>query len=54
MLTIHLCAHQDEPPEAINRYLAEFDTDHNGSIDYEEFMRMLLPKDLKYRISKLS
>ena len=36
-----------EPPEKVAAYIGEFDTNGDGSIDYEEFMRMLLPKDVK-------
>lgn len=41
-----------EPLDQIEKYIKEFDTDGDGTINYEEFMRMLLPKDMKYQISK--
>jgi hypothetical protein len=33
-----------EPPERIVKYIEEYDLDKDGTINYEEFMRMLLPK----------
>ena len=33
----------------IAAYIEEFDLNHDGAIDYEEFMRMLLPKDLRFK-----
>jgi Ca2+-binding EF-hand superfamily protein len=45
---------KDEPPEVIQKYLEEFDADGDGQINYEEFMRMLLPKDLKFKIARVS
>jgi hypothetical protein len=61
-----------EPVEQVRKYIAEYDLDKDGSINYEvsarlqvsgcsvgplsalpqEFMRMVLPKDLKYKISR--
>ena len=38
--------------EQAAKYLAEFDRDNDGKIDYEEFMRMVLPKDLRIRIAR--
>lgn len=35
----------------VQRYIAEFDTDGDGTIDYAEFIRMLLPSDTKYTIA---
>jgi hypothetical protein len=35
----------------VQRYIAEFDTDGDGTIDYAEFIRMLLPSDAKYTIA---
>jgi len=43
---------KDEPPEVIEKYIAEYDTDKDGTINYEEFLRMLLPKTLKFRVTK--
>ena len=43
---------QSEKPEDVERWIAEFDLDGDGKINYEEFMKMLLPKHLKYRISR--
>lgn len=42
---------KDEPPDVIQKYIDEFDADGNGEIDYQEFVAMLLPKDVKYRVS---
>ena len=36
--------------DSAKAYIAEYDRDGDGSIDYEEFMRMLLPKDAKVRM----
>jgi len=47
-----LAAVLKESPEQVRKYMDEFDADHDGTIDYEEFMRMVLPKDLKYKISR--
>lgn len=38
--------------DTIARYLSEFDRNSDGRIDYEEFMRMVLPSDLRIRIAK--
>lgn len=38
--------------EMIKKYVSEFDRDNDGRIDYEEFMRMVLPKDLRIRIAR--
>lgn len=43
---------KEESPERIDQYVAEFDRDGDGKIDYEEFMRMVLPKDLRIRIAR--
>ena len=40
---------KDEPIARIEKYIAEFDINKDGFIDYEEFLRMLLPKNLKVR-----
>jgi calcium-dependent protein kinase len=37
---------KDESPDKIRRWMAEFDANNDGHIDYEEFMKMLLPKSL--------
>lgn len=42
---------KDEPDEKIKQYIAEYDADGDGMINYQEFLKMLLPKDLKYKIS---
>eukprot|EP01138_Halocafeteria_seosinensis_P011538 gb/GECG01011786.1/.p1 GENE.gb/GECG01011786.1/~~gb/GECG01011786.1/.p1 ORF type:complete len:496 (+),score=75.49 gb/GECG01011786.1/:1-1488(+) len=39
----------DEPPEEIEEYIKEFDRDGDGVIDYEEFIRMVLPKDVRIK-----
>lgn len=41
-----------ESPETVRKYIDEYDIDKDGMIDYEEFMRMVLPKDLKFKISR--
>jgi len=43
---------KDEPTEVIERYIAEYDIDGDKTISYEEFLRMLLPKNLKFRVHK--
>ena len=35
----------------IEKYIAEYDTNQDGVIDYSEFVMMLLPKDLKVKQS---
>jgi calcium-dependent protein kinase len=40
----------DEPTDKIEKYIAEFDLNKDGNIDYEEFLRMLLPKNIKVRV----
>lgn len=40
--------------DAITRYIAEWDRDSDGRISYEEFVRMLLPKDLKFKMVKFT
>ena len=42
---------KDEPIEKIEKYIAEYDLNKDGFIDYEEFLRMLLPKNLKVRVA---
>ncbi len=42
---------KNESPEKIAKYIEEYDIDKDGTISYEEFMRMLLPKDLKFKIT---
>jgi len=42
---------KDESPEQVEQYMQEYDADGDGRIDYSEFLKMLLPKDLKYKIS---
>jgi len=39
-----------ETNEKVASYIAEYDLNGDGVIDYEEFMKMLLPKDTKYKI----
>jgi calmodulin len=39
-----------ETNEKLASYIAEYDLNGDGVIDYEEFMKMLLPKDTKYKI----
>lgn len=38
--------------DRVASYIADYDLDGDGMIDYEEFMRMVLPKDLKIKIQK--
>ena len=41
-----------ESDEVIKKYVEEYDIDKDGMINYEEFLRMLLPKNLKFRVHK--
>lgn len=34
----------EESPETIAKYIREYDINKDGMIDYEEFLRMLMPK----------
>jgi hypothetical protein len=43
-----------EPPEAVQAYIDEYDTDGDGTISYEEFIRMLLPKTLNFRLATVA
>ena len=45
---------KDEPVDKIEKYIAEFDLNKDGNIDYEEFLRMLLPKNIKFRVHATS
>ena len=42
---------KDLKSEDIDKYIAEYDTNKDGVIDYSEFMMMLVPKDLKLKQS---
>lgn len=45
--------HTHTPAQAeVQKMLDEFDTNKDGTIDYEEFIRMLLPSDVKFSIAK--
>lgn len=41
-----------ESDAVIQKYIEEYDLDHDGMINYEEFLRMLLPKNLKFKVHK--
>lgn len=43
---------KDEDPAKIEAYIKEYDTDKDGTINYEEFLRMMLPKNLKFKVTK--
>mmetsp|Transcript_48967 Transcript_48967/g.136224 ORF Transcript_48967/g.136224 Transcript_48967/m.136224 type:complete len:315 (-) Transcript_48967:524-1468(-) len=43
---------KDQSREQVKKWLDEYDLNKDGKIDYEEFMRMVLPKDLKFKISR--
>ena len=43
-----------EPEEKVQAYLKEVDRDGDGRVSYVEFLRMLLPGDVKYRMSTAS
>ena len=47
---------KDEPEDKIEKYIAEYDLNKDGYIDYEEFLRMLLGegKGRKFRVKKSS
>jgi hypothetical protein len=38
-------------PGDVERYIAEYDLNKDGVIDYSEFVQMLLPKDVKVKQS---
>lgn len=38
----------DDGADAIRRYMQEYDLDSDGRINYEEFIRMLLPRDMRF------
>lgn len=42
---------KDTDPEMIKKYMDEFDLDGDGLIDYEEFLRMVMPKSLRFKIT---
>ena len=41
---------KNESEEKIASYISEYDKDGDGTINYEEFMRMLLPKSAAFKI----
>lgn len=42
---------KDSTLEEAKAAIAEYDRDGDGTIGYEEFIRMVLPKDAKVRIA---
>lgn len=42
---------KDEPEDVVRAYIREYDTDGDGTISYEEFIRMLLPKSLNFKLA---
>ncbi len=40
-----------EAPDKVAAWIDEFDIDKDGRLSYMEFMKMLLPKDMKYKIT---
>ena len=46
-----LCFREPTPALPSQKYIAEFDADGDGTISYEEFIRMLLPKTLNFKLA---
>jgi len=42
---------KDEPEDVVRAHIREYDTDGDGTISYEEFIRMLLPKSLNFKLA---